>query len=53
MRGKEHIKRHKELHRSLDELLADWIKHTENLPSQHNIGELLKWSYEQTKNPTI
>lgn len=50
---KEHIKRHKELHKALDELLADWVCNTGNLPSKHTITELLKWSYEQTKKPTI
>ena len=53
----KHKKRHEELHRALDELVADWISH-------HGIGkpyrgltntsimELIKWSHEQTINPT-
>ena len=52
MTKKEHIKKHKELHASLDELLADFITHTEKFPSQATIMELIDWSFEQTKNPT-
>ena len=48
----EHIKRHELLHKSLDELLADFIAHTGKLPSQTTILELTSWSYKQTKDPT-
>lgn len=48
----EHIERHKQLHKSLDELLADYIDHTGNLPSQTNLMNFLHWSYQQTTNPT-
>lgn len=52
MKYEEHQKRHIELHRMLDELTADMIKNTDKLPSETTVMELMKWSYEQTKNPT-
>ena len=48
----EHILRHKQLHESLDELVADFISHTEKLPSKTTLYEFIKWSYEQTLLPT-
>jgi hypothetical protein len=48
----EHIKRHKELHEMLDELVADFISQTHNLPSSTSVMELMDWSFEQTKKPT-
>lgn len=53
MNEEEHKKRHIELHRKLDELLADFIRHTNGLPSKTTIMELLEWSFQQTKNPTL
>ena len=47
----EHIKRHKELHKNLDELVADFISHTEKLLSKTTIMELMEWSYKQTIEP--
>jgi len=47
----KHIARHVELHKCLDELLADWISHTEKLPSKTTVMEFLKWSSAQTTNP--
>ena len=52
MDKQEHIKRHKELHGKLDELIADFIRHTEKLPSKTTLMELMTWSFEQTTNPT-
>ena len=49
MNTKEHILRHKLLHRKLDELIADFILHTNKLPSQTKLTELMSWSFEQTK----
>lgn len=49
---KKHKERHVLLHECLDELLADFMKHTEKLPSKTPISDLMKWSYEETKNPT-
>jgi hypothetical protein len=48
----EHKDRHKLLHDHLDELIADWIWQTTCLPSKSSVMDLMKWSYEQTLNPT-
>ena len=52
---KKHKKRHVKLHRCLDELFADYIFHhkNENEFIHMEVGTLLTWSYEQTKNPTV
>ncbi len=52
MDKKEHIIRHKELHNKLDELSADFIKHTGKLPSKTTLLELMTWSHNQTIDPT-
>ena len=52
MLKKLHIQRHIELHKNLDELVADFITHTKNLPSKTTIIELMKWSHSQTLEPT-
>lgn len=52
MTKEEHIARHKELHKSLDELMADMILHTKALPAQTIVIDLMHWSYQQTLNPT-
>ena len=49
MNKKEHLKKHIELHKALDELMADFIYHTQKLPSETTVTELMEWSYEQTK----
>lgn len=51
----EHRQRHVELHRSLDELFADFIRHAPR--DQHQfldmpLSTLLSWSYQQTLEPT-
>ena len=48
-----HRKRHIELHKSLDELFADYISHHPNQTqfTQMPIIDLIKWSKEQTENP--
>ena len=45
---------HIELHKSLDELFADYIVHhpDEIEFTQMPIMQLLEWSHEQTTNPT-
>lgn len=48
-----HREIHKELHKAFDQLLADFIYHTEKLPSKTTLTELIEWSYEQTLNPSI
>ena len=47
----EHIEKHKILHRNLDELIANFISHTDCLPSDTTLMQLMKWSYMQTINP--
>jgi len=51
MEKEKHKERHVELHQKLDELVADFITHTNNLPSQTTIFELMKWSHLQTIDP--
>jgi len=51
MTPEEHIEIHKELHRKLDELLCDFISHTEKLPNKTTVMEFLKWSRFQTIKP--
>lgn len=46
--AEKHRQRHIELHRELDELVADWIQHTGRLPSRTTVMELIKWSHQQT-----
>ncbi len=50
--AEEHKKRHEELHKCLDELVADYISHTKALPSKTNLLELMDWAYQQTYKPT-
>ena len=52
MTPEEHKQKHKELHRALDELLADFIEQTGLLPSDTSILTLVQWSYGQTIIPT-
>ena len=47
----EHKVRHLALHKSLDELVANFIFHTKGLPSKTTILELITWSHQQTLNP--
>ena len=50
----EHKRRHEQLHRSLDELFADYIFHHpgESEATEMPIMKLIEWSFNQTKNPT-
>lgn len=47
----QHIERHRELHRALDELVADFIGHTGALPSRATVMEFLQWSASQMSDP--
>lgn len=50
-----HRARHITLHRYLDELWADWLRHSAEPfrgMDEVTVGELIRWSYEQTKSPT-
>lgn len=51
MTKEEHIKRHQELHKSLDELVADMIENTAKMLNETTVMELMTWSYQQTINP--
>jgi len=50
--SQEHLWRHIELHRMLDELVADYIAHTGKTPSETTVIELMQWSTQQTMTPT-
>ena len=53
MTKKEHLERHQELHKKLDELVADFTNH--NVDKQLNntsVMELIEWSHQETINPT-
>lgn len=55
MTKEEHKTRHEELHRSLDELLADYIghhKYPRKPLTEISIIEFLTWSASQVKEPT-
>ncbi len=52
MTNAEHKERHQELHRCLDELIADFIHHTKGLLSECNLLDLMQWSHAQTVSPT-
>ena len=47
-----HIERHNLLHKHLDELVRDFITHTNRLPSITSVIELMEWSAKQCTNPT-
>ena len=53
-----HKKNHEKLHKNLDELVADWIRHSskpgvnEKTLSNTSILDLMEWSAKQVKNPT-
>lgn len=48
----QHRLRHVALHSSLDELVADFARHTGKLFSQATLLELMEWSHAQTISPT-
>lgn len=52
MNRKEVIERHKELHRSLDELIGCFITETNGFPSQTGLMEFMEWSHKMIKDPT-
>ena len=51
MTKNEHKKRHENLHKAFDELLADWIANTQNLPSKTTVLQLMEWSHKQELAP--
>lgn len=48
----EHKERHEQLHKSLDELVADFISHNDISLRDVSVMDLIQWSYDQTQNPT-
>ena len=53
MNENEHKERHIELHRALDELIADFFIHDPSLPSvDASVMSLIEWSHLQTIQPT-
>lgn len=54
MKKYRHVRKHRELHEALYELLADAIMHNPLLlPSRASILSLLEWSARQTDESTI
>jgi len=47
----KHRIRHQELHRALDELVADWISSTGKTVLNRTVGELAEWSHKQSQKP--
>jgi hypothetical protein len=53
MTHEQHKARHRELHEAFDELIADYLRwHRGSLPSTTTCMDLMKWSFDQTKEPT-
>lgn len=52
IRGEKHKQRHIELHRALDELVADWATHTKSLPSKNTVLQLMHWANMEMVSPT-
>ena len=52
MNTEEHKQRHIELHKSLDELMGDFVADTGRMLSQTNMLDFLNWSYQQTVFPS-
>ena len=54
MNLEDHRKRHIELHKALDELFADFVRHHPNYGNflERSIQDLIEWSYKQTIDPT-
>ncbi len=54
MTKEEHIKIHKRLHSSLDELVGDFVLHDSTTRYLHetSVMELMKWSATQLVEPT-
>ena len=52
MTPEKHKERHAELHKALDELVADFIGHTGRLPSKTTVMEFMEWAYQQSVSPT-
>jgi hypothetical protein len=56
MTHEAHKARHEMLHRCLDELLADYLRHhamDRVFIANIRMWDLIQWSHDQTKNPTV
>jgi hypothetical protein len=51
MDPEEHKTLHRALHSSLDELVADMVKHTQASLKRTSVLELIQWSAKQTEEP--
>lgn len=51
-KSQTHQERHIFLHKCFDELLADFIGHTNKLPSETTLIDFMNWSHSQTVKPT-
>lgn len=47
----EHKKRHIELHKAFDELLADYLDCNRGMGLESTLYDLAKWSHRQCTNP--
>jgi len=45
------MEKHRLLHAALDELVADFLCHTERLPSTTSVLDLMRWSNRQAQDP--
>ena len=52
MTPEEHKVHHNKLHKDLDELVADYLRHTKGSLMGSTIMDLIRWSADQTVNPT-
>ena len=52
MNIEDHITRHEELHRHLDELAADYLEATGRRLGDTTVLELIQWSHRQTLAPS-
>lgn len=54
MKYQEHKKRHEELHKALDELVADYITHHQDSRlTGTTVMQLMEWSFKQTISPDL
>lgn len=47
-----HERIHRWLHKSLDQLVADYIGHTKKMPSETNLLDFMNWSAGEKESPT-
>ncbi len=53
MTKEEHLQRHRDLHRALDELVADFLTHNRTrMMRTTSVMDLMEWAYSQTIQPS-